>query len=99
MRTKDKKKEKMNAKGIRTEFTISAPQAKAVFLSGDFNEWSTSSHPLRQVRDGKWKISLSLIPGQYQYRFWVDGEWQNDPGNPECIANPFGSSKCLRVVG
>ena len=99
MKTKEKKKEKLDVKGIGTEFKLSAPQAKSVFLSGDFNQWSTSSHPLKMERDGVWKISLSLNPGQHQYRFLVDGEWQNDPGNPECINNPFGSSNCLKIVG
>jgi hypothetical protein len=25
--------------------------------------------------------------------------WQNDPSNPECVANPYGTSNCLISVG
>jgi len=94
-----KKAKKVSVKETKTEFSLLAPQAQSVFLSGDFNQWSTSSHPLRKGKDGEWKISLTLDPGQYQYRFLVDGEWQNDPRSPECVNNPFGTLNCLKIVG
>ncbi len=96
MKTKMKKEPSTKKPG--TEFTLLAPQARSVFLSGDFNEWSPSSHPLKKNKEGIWKISVSLDPGQYQYRFLVDGEWQNDPASPECVANPFGTMNCLKSV-
>ena len=98
MATTKSQKKKVSVKKTETEFSLLAPQAVSVFLSGDFNQWNTSSHPLKKGKDGKWKISLSLDPGQYQYRFLVDGEWQNDPSSPECVANPFGTLNCLRNV-
>jgi len=98
MGTTKKQKKKLDVKKNETEFSLLAPQAESVFLSGDFNEWNTSSHPLKKEKDGEWKISLSLKPGQYQYRFLVDGEWQNDPRSPECVNNPFGTSNCLKIV-
>ena len=98
MGTKKNQKKKVNVKKAETEFSLVAPQAESVFLSGDFNQWNTSSHPLKKGKDGEWKISLSLNPGRYQYRFLVDGEWQNDPGSLECINNPFGTSNCLKIV-
>jgi len=58
----------------KTEFSLLAPSAQRVFLSGDFNQWDLSSHPLRRDKNGMWKISLNLNPGQYGYRFLVDGE-------------------------
>ena len=91
-------KKKVSVKKTETEFSLLAPQAESVFLSGDFNQWNISSHPLKKGKDGKWKISLSLNPGQYQYRFLVDGEWQNDPSSTEFVANPFGTSNCLKSV-
>jgi 1,4-alpha-glucan branching enzyme len=52
-------------------FYCSAPAAKAVQLTGDFNRW----HPvLMQRRDnGWWFIQLWLPHGHHQYRFLVDG--------------------------
>ena len=98
MGTTKNQKKKASVKKTETEFSLAAPQAGSVFLSGDFNQWNTSSHPLNKGKDGEWRISLSLSPGQYQYRFLVDGEWQNDPRNPECVNNPFGTSNCLKSV-
>ncbi len=88
-----------STKKPETEFCLLAPQARSVFLSGDFNQWSASSHPLEKDKEGMWKISTSLDPGVYQYRFLVDGEWQNDPDSVECIANPFGTLNCVKLVG
>jgi 1,4-alpha-glucan branching enzyme len=76
-----------------------APSAQSVFLAGDFNQWDLSSHPLKPDKNVTWKISLDLYPGQYEYRFFVDGKWQNDPNCRDLIENPFGTSNCLKIVG
>jgi len=83
----------------KTEFSLLAPSAQSVFLSGDFNQWDLSSRPLRRDKNGMWKISLPLAPGQYEYRFFVDGEWQSDPSCCDFVNNPFGTSNCLKIVG
>lgn len=85
-------------KAKKTEFSLLAPSAKSVFLAGDFNQWDLSSHPLKCDKNGVWKISLNLNPGQYEYRFLVDGEWQNDPSCCDFVENPFGTSNCLKIV-
>lgn len=91
------KKQKVQ-KAKKTEFSLSAPSAQSVFLSGDFNQWDLSSHPLKRDKNGMWKISLNLNPGQYEYRFFVDGEWQSDPSCCDFVDNPFGTSNCLKIV-
>lgn len=82
----------------KTEFSLSAPSAQSVFLSGVFNQWDLSSHPLKRDKNGMWKISLNLNPGQYEYRFLVDGGWQNDPSCCDFVGNPFGTLNCLKIV-
>jgi len=82
----------------KTEFSLSAPQARSVSIAGGFNQWNISSHSLKQDKRGVWRISLSLNPGQYEYRFFVDGGWQNDPSCSSFIENPFGTSNCLKNV-
>jgi 1,4-alpha-glucan branching enzyme len=89
---------KKNPKSTKTEFSLSAAQAGSVFIAGDFNQWNLSAHPLKQDKKGVWKISLSLGPGQYEYRFLVDGEWQNDPNCPSFVENPFGTLNCLKIL-
>jgi 1,4-alpha-glucan branching enzyme len=90
---------KKNPKLMKTEFSLSAPQAKSVFIAGDFNQWNLSAHPLKQDKKGVWKISLPLGPGRYEYRFLVDGAWQNDPNCSSFVENPFGTLNCLKIVG
>jgi 1,4-alpha-glucan branching enzyme len=89
---------KKNPKLMKTEFSLSAPQAKSVFIAGNFNQWNLSAHPLKQDKKGVWKISLPLGSGRYEYRFLVDGQWQNDPNCSSFIENPFGTLNCLRIV-
>jgi len=99
METTTQKNEGLSAKSAETEFSLLAPQARCVFLSGDFNHWNTSSHPLEKGEDGVWKTSLRLNPGPYQYSFFVDGRWHNDPDCGSYIPNIFGTSNCLKIVG
>jgi 1,4-alpha-glucan branching enzyme len=89
---------KKKPKLMKTEFSLSAPQAKSVFIAGNFNQWNLSAHPLKRDKKGVWKISLTLGPGRYEYRFLVDGQWQNDPNCSSFIENPFGTLNCLRIV-
>ncbi|OYT15689.1 MAG: 1,4-alpha-glucan-branching enzyme [Bacteroidetes bacterium 4572_77] len=37
-----------------------APEAKALFLIGDFNDWEYYTHPLKRMENGIWEISLKL---------------------------------------
>ena len=73
------------------EFKLVAPDAKAVYLVGEFNDWNTSQYRLRRYKDGTYKKKLPLKPGHYQYLFLVDGEWWTDPEHLERTPNPFGS--------
>ncbi len=43
-----------------TQFAVWAPSAEQVFVSGDFNGWSKSSHPLRASSSGIWQ---GFVPG------------------------------------
>ena len=98
MTTASKKKAKMSQSLKQTEFSFLAPEAQGVSIGGSFNQWNPSSHPLKRDRNGIWKISLNLNPGRYEYRFFIDGEWQNDPGCSDFVENPFGTSNCLKIV-
>jgi 1,4-alpha-glucan branching enzyme len=93
------KKVKRDPKAKKVEFSLLAADAKSVFVAGNFNQWNLSSYPLKKDKQGIWKISLSLDPGQYEYRFFVDGEWQNDPWCGSFVENPFGTLNCLKIVG
>ena len=64
-------------------------QAKKVILSGSFNRWNHDLFKMYRIENG-WEIILNLKPGDYQYRFIVDGNWMEDPTNPDKVENEFG---------
>lgn len=55
-------------------------QARRVFLSGSFNDWSTLKGLMLKT-DGGWVIDIKLKPGAYEYKYIVDGGWITDPNN------------------
>ena len=73
-------------------FNIAAPNAKEIYLVGDFNHWKMNDESrLSRLEDGKWEKTLGLIPGRYKYKFVVDGEWTLDAQNNEREQNSFGT--------
>ncbi len=52
-----------------------------VFVSGDFNAWNPYELKM-QKNKGAWELPYVLAPGNYFYKFIVDGEWILDPQNP-----------------
>ena len=82
----------------RTTFKCEAPDAKAVFVAGDFNGWSTTATRLDRLGDEQFSASVDLPPGRYQYKFLVDGMWcckpgcnLPAPGCGHCLPNPYGT--------
>jgi 1,4-alpha-glucan branching enzyme len=86
-------------KAKRVRFQFHAPEAEMILLAGNFNDWDTTALPMKKDKEGNWKASLNLGPGRYEYRFFVDGTWQDDPNAQERVDNPFGGQNSVRVVG
>lgn len=81
-----------------TQLQYHAPEAKAVFVAGSFNDWRPDATPLQPQMHGLWTVELELVPGVYEYRFVVDGCWCSDPGVSETVHNPFdGQNAVMRV--
>lgn len=98
MAKKSEKKPQSTEKVKKREFSLSAPQTQRVSIAAEFNQWNPSSHPMKMDDEGIWRISFALNPGQYEYRFFVDGEWQNDPNCFSSVEKPFGASNSLKIV-
>jgi chromosome partitioning protein len=79
-------------------FSLDVPEAKEVFLAGDFNQWQVNDQSRMKLDNGIWGKRLQLQPGCYKYRFVVDGQWCHDPRNPRAQVNPFGSKDSLLEV-
>jgi 1,4-alpha-glucan branching enzyme len=82
-----------------TQFTFRAPTTRQVSLAGDFNNWDTQAAPMHKSPDGIWRLGVPLGPGRYEYRFYADGVWQDDPSAQQRAANPLGTENCVRIVG
>ncbi|HMK77461.1 MAG TPA: isoamylase early set domain-containing protein [Thermodesulfobacteriota bacterium] len=82
----------------KVQFEFLAPNARKVYLAGDFNHWNSGANPMKKDKKGIWKTIVSLKPGRYEYRFLKDGNWENDPACCDCVPNEFGSQNCVRIV-
>ena len=60
-------------------FVCHAPEASEVFVTGDFNDWDPTSHPMRRMTDGAWRAKILLNHGHHHYLFLVDGRPALDP--------------------
>jgi len=83
-------------------FRYRNPDAKKVYLVGDFNDWSPATDPMTDDNtDGEWTLFYPLAAGTYAYKFVVDGKnWVPDPTNPTSEPDGFnGRNSILKIPG
>ncbi len=93
-----KKKESQKIKRRKITFQYENPGAQQVLLVGDFNGWNEKKHPMITDGKGRWEKNVLLIPGTYEYKFIVDGQWKKDPANKEYCLNRFGTHNSVLKV-
>ena len=54
--------------------------ARQVILTGSFNGWREDELLMHKTVNG-WELPYTLGPGNYEYKFKVDGRWMSDPAN------------------
>jgi chromosome partitioning protein len=78
------------------------PDASDVRIAGDFNGWVPDKNVRSLVQaegiERVWTKILRLPPGTYHYRYVVDGEWREDPDNPQAEPGPVGGRNSVLVV-
>ncbi len=86
---------KKNAKK-KVDFSFYAPLSLRVEVAGSFSNWE----PVLLVKDdnGHWRGSVEIAPGMYEYRFLVDGRWENAQGDLPTVDNGMGSRNNLLEV-
>ena len=76
---KGKDEKEASKKGKKNvEITFRAPEAKEVYLAGEFNDWSTKSLPMKKDKNADWNTKIKLLPGRYEYKFFADSVWVED---------------------
>lgn len=73
-------------------------KAEKVILSGTFNHWSEHKMEMYKIADG-WELRLDLVPGIYEYKFIVDGNWTHDLKNDLTILNEHKTLNSILLVG
>jgi 1,4-alpha-glucan branching enzyme len=75
-------------------FRVWAPHADRVYVSGTFNEWSPTAHPLGSEENGYWSADVPGAKAGDEYRYLIhNGEqelWRIDPYARE-VTNSVGN--------
>lgn len=93
-----KKNFSKSGQSCRVTFKLPASvEAKTAHLCGEFNSWSPTQHPMKQLKDGSFSVTVSLDAGQsYRFRYLLDGQrWENDWEADAYVANQYGSEDSL----
>ena len=79
------------------KFTVHAEKGKAVYVAGCFNKWNPTAKKMA-FKAGVYSASVKLAPGEYQYKFIIDGTWCADPENVNSVPNDQGTFNSVVVV-
>ncbi|KPK77802.1 MAG: 1,4-alpha-glucan branching protein [Phycisphaerae bacterium SM23_30] len=52
-------------------FRVWAPHADEVLVTGDFNNWSETAHPLSREENGYWSVHLSGVKAGQRYKYRI----------------------------
>ncbi len=66
-----------------TYFAVWAPNARAVSVTGEFNDWNPKAHPLASDPSGVWRGMVPTAKAGDRYKYFVGtgktGQWKADP--------------------
>jgi diguanylate cyclase (GGDEF)-like protein len=75
------------------------PGIRQVTVVGSFNNWSVRANPLAKKADGSWEAEVTLLPGRYKYKFFVnDHDWIADPAVHETAPDGYGGRSSVLVL-
>ncbi|MBN2373807.1 glycogen-binding domain-containing protein [bacterium] len=89
---------KLKPAGVFVEFTFNSSVAENVYLAGEFNNWDIHSIPMRKINEKEWKAALRLMPGRYEYKYFVDGAWVEDVPGAEKAQNSLGTKNLVIYI-
>ncbi len=84
----------------KVSFTMPALEGvAALYLVGDFNNWSIAEHPMDRAEDGSWNITVGLEPGSYEFRYYDNlNQWHNDWAADSYVPNQYGGDNSVVTV-
>ncbi|MER3556719.1 MAG: alpha-amylase, partial [Thermus sp.] len=75
--------------GVPVTFRYTPPpglEVNSVSLRGSFNGWGET--PMAK-QDGSWAVTLDLEPGEYTYKFFINGRWPKDMCDDPVFGKPM----------
>lgn len=93
-RSLSKKEQKLR----EVELAFYAPLATVVQVAGSFNEWDGGDAILTKDSGGTWRTKMALKPGRYEYRYLIDGNWENAQSEHELVDNGLGGLNSILTV-
>ena len=76
-----------------------AHQVRKISLVGSFNDWNPHCHVLHSPSPGLWQVTIPrFTPGEYRYKFSLDGVWQHDPENPNRVEDGYGGFSSILEI-
>jgi len=70
--------------------------AEKVAVAGSFNNWEPVA--MRKQKSGEYVRNIDLPVGTHEYKFIIDGNWQQDPENDACSHNTMGTVNSIVSV-
>ena len=87
------------AKGRKILFSLEATPGRSAAVAGSFNDWEPAATPMKyDTVSGTYRAVVELPPGEYEYKFVMDGEWLLDESNPNFFPNDFGTLNSVLSV-
>lgn len=90
--TTKKKKTSANTGRKRVTFYCAAEAGSEVYLAGSFNGWNPTKRKMAdKENNGNFTTTMMLSPGEYEYKFIINGHWSIDPECEDWVPNSVGS--------
>jgi len=84
---------------INVTFRVSLPDAKKVYLMGNFNNWGEKKEELKKTGNGLFTLTIKLKPGVYQYVYQIDdNRIIPDPNAKLYTQDGFGQKNAILIV-
>ncbi len=109
-----KSPKKAVSKGIKKQYLKTRPECKVTFrlpkeaaqdakfvsIVGDFNNWSITETPLKRLKSGDFKTTVTLpCDREYRFRYLIDADrWENDWEADKYVPNSYGSDDSVVAI-
>ncbi|MEL5720149.1 MAG: glycogen-binding domain-containing protein [Treponemataceae bacterium] len=65
------------------QFYFQGETNEYVYLAGTFNNWDPFMYEMQELRPGEYFLTIPLLPGKWEYAFFVGTTQFKDPTNPK----------------